>query len=563
MVKKSFISLALCGLLVTPLVVLASTDVVGKGEIAISASDPESVKGMAQKKALTNAILSAISNKLGSDVPEGDPRVQKLINEVDIFIDNKNFERDRDAPSSMYVTKAILKINDTKFAEALNDAQLGLDTKTQNSGSVVVFLDEVVKLNSASMDQVPLNETMHYSRDNSTAYNEKENAKSASAKSSSFALSDKEAGYHADKSAVVAKASSEASYNDKMAAKSSSHAALSDGYSGYAAGRSNDAVSASSKGSAKDSASYAARSESKDAYAKDLKASGAQAKASSSSYNKNINSKVNDKEEFFYEKKIDVEALKPQATMGDDMRKKLQGELLKFGVTLKTDTGSLQEYNKQNKKDYKSYSEILHSPDRTKFLKSIKMSTKADYIGAGVLEIGYDNAQDNTGDFRCALNQGNIEIYSLSTEDILSSEGLTSLKQANSTKETCQNNVRSQAATELGAIVGKSIQKKVRNQNREIASSIAPVIKVVIKGQFDRKTRSSFQEMMTSLNAKGIKGFNQLPSDDGLVYEISYDGKSPLGDLLLDSADTNAILQVTFTGYDIKKQSDGSLVITK
>jgi hypothetical protein len=465
------------------------------------------------------------------------------------------------------VVKVKLKINDTKFSEALNDAGLGLDQKTQNAGSVVIFLDEVAKLDSASMDQIPVNETIHYSRDNSTAYNEKEAKSSALAKSSSFAMSNKEAASHSDKSSVAAKATSQASYDNKMAAKSSNSAALSDGYGGYAAGRSSDSASASSKGSAKDSASFAAKSESKGAYSKDLRANGAQAKSSSSSYNKNINSKITDKEEFFYEKKIDVEALKPQSTMGDDMRKKLQGELKKFGVTLKADTGSLQEYNKQNKKVYKSYSEILHSPDSSKFLQFVQAGTKADYIGSGVLEIGFDNAADSTGDFRCALNQGNIEIYALTNEEILASEGLSSFKQANSTKETCQNNVRSQSAIELGAIVGKSIQKTIRNQSREITSDFsllnAPKVKVVINGQFDRKTRGTFQQLMESLNKKGVRGFIQLPSDEGLIYEIAYDGKKALGDLLLDEADANPMLQAAFAGFDTKKQLDGSLIITK
>lgn len=568
MFKQNFMSIALCALLVAPLSVLASTDAIGKGEIAISAGDPESVKGMAQNKALTKAIINAISDKFGQTVPENAPGISKLIEQVEVFLDASiEYERDRNAPSSMYVVKAKIKINDTKFSEALNDAGLGLDQKTQNAGSVVIFLDEVAKLDSASMDQIPVNETVHYARDNSSTYNEKEAQKSASAKSSAFAISNKEAGYHSDKSAVAAKASSQASYDNKMAAKSSSSGALSDGYGGYAAGKSSDSASASSRGSAKDSASYAARSESKDAYSKNLQASGAQAKSSSASYNKNINSKVNDKEEFSYEKKIDVEALKPQSTMGDDMRKGLQGELLKFGISMKVDMGSLQEYNKQNKKMYKSYSEILHSADGSKFIQFVKLSTKADYIGSGILEIGFDNAKDNTGDFRCALNQGNIEIYALSDEELLASNALSPFKQADATKETCQGKIRSQAALELGAIVGKSIQKKVRNQNREIVADFASLnilkTKVIFKTALDRKTRNALQSVMTDLKNKGLKGFEQMSGDGDLTYEIAYDGKEPLGDLLLNTTDKDPVLNPIFAAFDIKKQSDGSLVISK
>ncbi len=438
----------------------------GEGSVAIASSDPQTVKSTAERKAMADAVISAIKKLQGSiNVPPEDPRILQLIKQRDSFLKSEpKIERDK-SDSALYAVKITLDIDDTAFVEELGNVRLGaLNNKTENLGSIVVFIDEAVKRDMLNASEVPLEERIDYKRDNSKSYKENTSKSSASSSASSMSIKDKSSASYSDKSSASGRASSEASYDDKYAARASSQAAVSgNGVGAY--GRDDAAVAASSKGSAKQSASYAASSESKGAYSKDFQASASSASSKSSASSRNVNSQVNDKEEYHYSKTINTEVLKPQSSLNDAMKNELESALGKFGVTFEDGSGMLADFNKVSKKKYASYNEAMRN-DGDNFKNFIrKKRPSASYIGIGTLEIGYNPSKDSTGDFRCGLNAGTISIIPLKTNAKLPGGSLKTIKKSDSTSEGCMNNIRIDSATELGAKIGSLIQKNARDKD--------------------------------------------------------------------------------------------------
>ncbi len=438
----------------------------GEGSVAITSSDPQTVKSTAEKKAMADAIVSAIKKLQGSvNVPPEDPRILQLIKQRDSFLKSEpKIERDK-SDSAVYAVKVTLEIDDAAFVDELGNVRLGaLNTKTENLGSIVVFIDEAIKRDMPNASEVPLEERIDYKRDNSKSYKENSSKSSASASASSMSIKDKSSASYSEKNSASGKASAEASYDDKYAARASSQAAVSgNGMGAY--GRDDAAVAASSKGSAKQSASYAASSESKGAYSKDFQASASSSASKSSSSSRNVNSQVNDKEEYHYAKTINTEVLKPQSSLNDAMKNELEATLGRFGVKLEDGTGLLADFNKGSKKKYGSYNEAMKN-DGDGFKNFIrKKRPEASYIGIGTLEIGYNPAKDSTGDYRCGLNAGTISIVPLKTNAKLPGGSLKTMKSSNSSSEGCMNNIRVESATELGGKIGALVQKNARDKD--------------------------------------------------------------------------------------------------
>jgi hypothetical protein len=165
----------------------------GEGSVAIASSDPQTVKSTAERKAMADAVISAIKKLQGSiNVPPEDPRILQLIKQRDSFLKSEpKIERDK-SDSALYAVKITLDIDDTAFVEELGNVRLGaLNNKTENLGSIVVFIDEAVKRDMLNASEVPLEERIDYKRDNSKSYKENTSKSSASSSASSMSIKDK------------------------------------------------------------------------------------------------------------------------------------------------------------------------------------------------------------------------------------------------------------------------------------------------------------------------------------------------------------------------------------
>ncbi len=441
---------------------------VGIGSVPIASSDPQSVKNIAEKKAIADAVLQAVKKTLGSlKVPADHPGILQLTQQQDTFLKSSpKIERDR-SDSATYAVKVTLEIDDAAFVDALRDVRLGaLSNKTKNLGSVIVFIDEAVKIDQASSSQVPMDERIDYKRDNSSSYKENSSRNSASASASNMRVSDKASASFSAKNSASGKANAAASYDAKYAGSASSRAAISEnGVSVY--GRDDAAVAASQRGSARQSASYANSSEAKMAQSKNYQASASSSSNKNSSSSKNVKNNVTDKEEFHYARTVNIAALKPQSTLNDAMKNELKAILNRFGVQFEDGSGLLADFEKTTKKRYSSYAEAMRS-NGDNFKKFMRLKRpEASYIGIGTLEIGYNPEKDNVGDFRCGLNTGTISIAPLKSNIELPGGTLKTLKVSDAGVEGCMNNVRVQAATELGAKIGSLIQKNARDKDLE------------------------------------------------------------------------------------------------
>lgn len=467
-IKKGLLGIAaVYATLICPQSAFALT-AVGEGSVSIASSDPQSVKNIAEKKAIADAVVQAIAKVHGSlKVPADHPGVLQLIKQKDTFLKSPpKIERDR-SDSALYAVKVTLEIDDAAFANELNDVGLALSDKTENLGSVIVFIDEAVKIDQASSSQVPMDEKIDYKRDNSSSYKENSSKNSASASASNMRVSDKASASFSAKSSASGKANAAASYDAKYAGSASSRAAISEnGVSAY--GRDDAAVAASQRGSARQSASYANSSEAKMAQSKNYQASASSSSNKNSSSSKNVKNNVTDKEEFHYARTVNIAALKPQSALNAAMQNELKATLGRFGVQFEDGSGLLADFEKTTKKRYSSYAEAMRS-NGDNFKKFMRLKRpEASYIGIGTLEIGYNPEKDSVGDFRCGLNTGTISIAPLKSNIELPGGTLKTLKVSDASVEGCMNNVRVQAATELGAKIGSLVQKKARKKKQEV-----------------------------------------------------------------------------------------------
>jgi hypothetical protein len=111
----------------------------------------------------------------------------------------------------------------------------------------------------------------------------------------------------------------------------------------------------------------------------------------------------------------------------------------------------------------------------------------------------------------------------------------------------------------LAQKIGLSVQKQVRDDNKAFDSGPASfeVYTIVLRGNFDRSTRRSFESIMETQTDQ-IKNYQKL-DDNGKEYryKLAYKGAS-VGDCLLDKA---VVINPAFNNYDLKKESSNTIVL--
>jgi hypothetical protein len=561
MLRKKMLSLALCAALLAPSSIFAANfnqKIIGIGDAVID-GDVETVQTKALEKAKKNAVLTAMNRLLGIQVSENDEmfatNINEIINQFSSFAEITKKTPSREG-ANLKIELAV-NIDEVAFRGLLKDLGVGLNQKTREIGSIVIFFDESEKPYDRPQDM--FNEYIEYKRDNSKYAKSSSTASAAS--TSAISVKDKESASYSDKRAVSAKSSSEASYSGRQAFSGNESAAVSSG-GDHAAGSRSVHSASSVNAHAKDSASYEASSSTKAAYSKDLDLKAASSSSKSSS--KSSSSTQMDKESFVYKK--EYKEIKEAPINSSYVKSELQKNLKQYGLEFIEAPGILAEFNKFNKSNkhpYKSYTEAINSSDSTKFRDFVKTKTKADYMGIAYSQINYSlKADDTTGKFGCTTTQSNVNIFSLKDSKSLDSGSLEAVNQAAKTIELCKDNARFDMAKNLAQSIGLNIQKTIRDATRSFASGFA-TYKLIIRGSLDRQTRVGFQKMLDSLKTQ-VKSYKLVSQDEkGITYEVTYSGNKEIGDFLLDTATSAEFSNIkpVFDKYDMKKEAQNTVIL--
>lgn len=550
--KNRFLSMAVCAALLSPAVLFSANfnqKVSGKGSAMIEA-DVETTQTVATENARKNLVLSAMNRLLGTQISESDEmfaeQIPAILEQFDNFAEITAKTPSRDG--AMLTISLNANLDEVEFRSLLKDLGVGLNQKTREMGSIVIFFDETEKPYDRPKEM--FNEYLEYKHDNTQSYKERYAASASESSSASASLRDKSSASYANKASASMSASAQGSYSDKYAAKAY------DGYSG-----SSESVNASSQGSAKYSENAKASRSSSGGYKNNYQENANARSATSAKESASIDEKYSDKEHLVY--KREYKEIKEAPVQSGYVKSQLQKILKQYGLEFIDGSGKLAEYNKANKTKYKSYGEIMESADSTKFKAFVQKTTRSNYMGVAFSQINYSlQTDETTGKYGCTTTQSNVNIFSLKDGKTLDSGAIEAVKQSDGSVEGCKSNARFDMATALGQTVGLGVQKSVRDATRSFASG--PVsYKIVLRGSFDRPTRRGFEGIMEKKKDL-FKSFKLISQEAGLIqYEVTYKGTQSVGDVLLDAATSGEFseLNAVFNSYDLKVESSNTVVL--
>lgn len=451
--QKNVLALALAAAL-SPLVPAGAADfeVSGRGGVAISSGNPQTVKALSLSVAKRNALEAGINRVNGPDSAR-DPKVaDKLPALLDQISDERFFNRRSQSVGDQYETTLTLVMDDMEFKRLLSDAGIAANTTTARSFAILAVMDEFRRL--PSDQRVPLEELEEFSSSKGKSFKDKSiDLKSSKAASASAATSS---------SAVDARASASGkasgSYDSSIDAKRSAtlDASARDGYGGQGS------ISGSASGSlsARDKGSFSAEQNRAASYKESNASSAASASASSNTAlsAKNVYSEEHD--DVRYKKLIKYQ---PQ-NRGPEQ----------ISMTYNAFKGRMQEYDlkvldndlfrsKYFKNKPITIEQMQKGEELAKYVGYARTDAKADFflVGSSILIDG--GTSSVTGEALCT-GVMTVKIFStISSEDIASDT--TSETAAGRNADDCAANVAKKLAAVGGPIISARVQDYWKRRN--------------------------------------------------------------------------------------------------
>lgn len=533
--QKNLLALVLAATLVPA--AAADFRVSGRGGVAISSGNPQTVKALSLRDAKRNALEAGINRVNGPDSAR-DPKVaDKLTAILDQISDERFSDRRSQSIGDQYETTLTLVMDEMEFKRLLSDAGIATNTATARSFSILAVMDEFRRL--PSDQRVPLEELEEFSSSKGKSFKDKSiDAKSNKAASASTASS---------ASAVDARASASGkasgSYDSSVDAKRSASMDASgrDGYGGQGS------ISGSSSGSlsARDKGSYNAEQNRAASYkeANASSASAASASSNSAISAKNVASEEHD--DVRYKKLIKYQ---PQ-NRGPEQ----------ISMTYNAFKGRMQDYDlkvldndlfrsKYFKNKPITIEQMQKGEDLAKYVGFARTDAKADFflVGSSILIDG--GTSSVTGEALCT-GVMTVKIFSTITSEDIASD-TTSETAAGMNADDCAANVAKKLAGIGGPIISARVQDYWKRRNTYGREFI-----ITLQGSAlpDSATRGLSKAL------KGIPGVEKatLRSQNETEYQmvVVYKGES-LKDELDDKLDVNPL----FAARHSRVESDQILI---
>jgi hypothetical protein len=493
-------------------------EVTGRGSVAVSSGNPQTVKALSLNAAKQQALVAGVNRVNGPDSAR-DPKVAaKLQGILDQIPDERFVNRRSQAVADQFETSVTLVMDDKEFKTLLLDAGIAANNATTRSFSVLAVMDEF--FTTPTDLKAPLEELEEFSHEKGSSFKDKSISAKSNKQSSASASSSSES---VDaRMAASGKASGSHDRRFDASASNSVSGAAQNGYGSAAInGSSSGSVSARDKGEF--SGEYKGSAS--------LKASSANSQASASaSSNASLSAKnvaAEDHDNVHYKKLIKYQPQNRGPEKTSLTYNALKGQLQDYDVKV-LDNDLFKSKYFQNKPI--TIEQMQQSDALAKYVGFARSDAKADFFMVGTSVIIDSGKSPATGEFLCT---GVLTVKTFSTasgEDIASET--TSEAAAGMNPNDCAANVSKKLAAVNGPVVSSRIQeywKRRSTYGREF------VVTLQGSGLADAATRGLLKSV------KAIEGVEKTT--------------------LRSQTDSEYQLVVVYRGEDFKDQLDDKLDI--